>query len=84
VLFTDFGGFASSKCNVVHCFFIGHYMFRPDWPSSGVQVKDSPAHCNAAFIPPVVVSCGYQYFGYVGCTWFTDFLLGCDLLLLSL
>jgi hypothetical protein len=42
-------------------------MFRPNWPSSGVQVvmvKDSAAHCNAVFFPPVeVVS---RYFGYVG------------------
>jgi hypothetical protein len=33
-------------------FFIGHYMFRPNWPSSGVQVvtiKDIAAHCNAVF-----------------------------------
>jgi hypothetical protein len=37
-------------------------MFRPNWPSSGVQVvvvKDSAPHCNAVFFPPVVVSCGY-------------------------
>jgi hypothetical protein len=42
-------------------------MFQPNWPSSGVQVvmvKDSAAHCNAAFSPPIVVSSGY--FGYVG------------------
>jgi hypothetical protein len=41
-------------------------MFRTNWPSSGVQVvvvKDSAAHCNAAFIPPIVVISGY--FGYV-------------------
>jgi hypothetical protein len=45
------------------------YMFRPNWPSSGVQVvmvKDSAAHCNAIFFPPIVVASGY--FGYVGCT----------------
>jgi hypothetical protein len=41
-------------------------MFRPNWPSSGVQVvivKDSDAHCNAGFFPPIVVAFGY--FGYV-------------------
>jgi hypothetical protein len=29
--------------------FIGHYMFRPNWPFSGLQVmvKDSAAHFNA-------------------------------------
>jgi hypothetical protein len=45
-------------------------MFRPNWPSSGIQVavvKDSAAHCNAVFFPPIVVASGY--FGYVGCTW---------------
>jgi hypothetical protein len=50
--------------------FIGHYMFRPNWPSSGVQVvlrKDSAARCNAVFFPPIVVASGY--FGYVCCTW---------------
>jgi hypothetical protein len=33
-------------------------MFRPDCPSSGVKVvvvKDSAAHCNAVFFPPVLV-----------------------------
>jgi hypothetical protein len=47
--------------------FIGHYMFRPNWQSSGVEVvmvKDSAAHCNAVFFPPTVVISGY--FGYVG------------------
>jgi hypothetical protein len=32
-------------------------MFRANWPSSGVQVvmvKDSAAHCNAVFFPPIV------------------------------
>jgi hypothetical protein len=32
--------------------FIGHYTFRPNWPSSGVQVvmvKDSAARCNEGF-----------------------------------
>jgi hypothetical protein len=57
-----------SKCNVVYYFLlrIGHYMFRPNWPSSGVQVflvKASAAHCNAVFFPRVVVASGY--FGYV-------------------
>jgi hypothetical protein len=58
-------------CNVAHYFssysFIGHYTSRPDWPSSGVQavvVKDSAAHSNAVFFPPIVVVSGY--FGYVG------------------
>jgi hypothetical protein len=52
-----------SMGNVVHCFssysFIGHYIFRHNWPSSGVQVvmvKDSAAHCNAVFLPPIVVA----------------------------
>jgi hypothetical protein len=42
--------------------FIGHYMFRPNWPSSGVQfvmVKDSAAHCNVVFFAPVVVVSRY-------------------------
>jgi hypothetical protein len=42
-------------------------MFEPNWPSSDVQVvmvKDSAAHCNAVFFPPIVVASGY-----VGCTW---------------
>jgi hypothetical protein len=37
-------------------------MFRPNWPSSGIQVvmvKDSAAHCNAVLFSPVVVSSGY-------------------------
>jgi hypothetical protein len=36
-------------------------MFQPNWPSSGVQVamvKDSAAHCNAVFFPPIVVASG--------------------------
>jgi hypothetical protein len=52
-------------------------MFRPNWPSSGVQVvmvKDSAAHCNAVFFPPIVVASGY--FGYVGCTWLLLVLFG--------
>jgi hypothetical protein len=47
--------------------FIGHYMSRPNWPSSRAQVavvKDSAAHSNAVFFPPIVVASGY--FGYVG------------------
>jgi hypothetical protein len=51
-----------SKCIVGRCSFIGHYMFRPNWPSSDVQVvvvKDSVAHCNAVFFPPIVVSSAY-------------------------
>jgi hypothetical protein len=42
-------------------------MFRPNWPSSGVQVvmvKNSAAHCNAVFFPPSVVAS--VYFFYVG------------------
>jgi hypothetical protein len=37
-------------------------MFQPNWPSSGVQVvmvKDSAAHCNAVYSPPILVACGY-------------------------
>jgi hypothetical protein len=47
-----------------------HYMFRPKWPSSGVQVivvPDSSAHYNAVFFPPIVIASRYL-FGYVGCT----------------
>jgi hypothetical protein len=36
--------------------FIGPYMFRPNWSSSGVQivtVEHSAAHCNVVFFPPV-------------------------------
>jgi hypothetical protein len=42
-------------------------MFRPNWPSAGVQVvtvKDSAAHCDAIFFPPTVVAS--DYFGNVG------------------
>jgi hypothetical protein len=42
-------------------------MFRPNWPSSGVQVvmvKESAAQCVAVFFPPIVVASGW--FGYVG------------------
>jgi hypothetical protein len=41
-------------------------MFGPDWPYSDVQVvmvKNSTAHCNAVFFPPIVVASGY--FGYM-------------------
>jgi hypothetical protein len=34
-------------------------MFRPNWPSSGVQVvvvKESAAYCNAVFFPSIVVT----------------------------
>jgi hypothetical protein len=49
-------------------------MFRPNWPSSGVQVvvvNYCAAHCNAGFFPPIVVVSGY--FGNVGCTWLVAF-----------
>jgi hypothetical protein len=60
-----------------------HYMFRPNWPSSGVQAvvtEDSASHCNAAFFPPIVVAFGY--FGYVGCTFAFGFVwfAGCGCL----
>jgi hypothetical protein len=65
-----------SVCNVVHhsflYSFIGYYMFRTNWPSSGVQVvvvRDSAAHSNAVILPPVVVASGY--FSYVGYHQFT-------------
>jgi hypothetical protein len=52
-------------------------MFRPKWPSSGVQFvvfQDSAAHCNAVFflllLLPLVI------FGYVGCTWLFLILFG--------
>jgi hypothetical protein len=57
---------ATSFTGLSSCSFIGHYMFRPDWPSSGVQVvmvKNSAAHCNAGFFPPTVFAFGY--FDYV-------------------
>jgi hypothetical protein len=37
-------------------------MFQPNWTPSGVQVvivKDSAAHCNAVFFPPILVASGY-------------------------
>jgi hypothetical protein len=36
-------------------------MFRPNWPSSAVQVvmvKSSAVRCNAVLFPPIVVSSG--------------------------
>jgi hypothetical protein len=58
-----------SMCNIVHYSssysFVGH-MFRPNWPSSGVQmVMDSAAHCNAVFFPPITCIVASGYFGYV-------------------
>jgi hypothetical protein len=55
-------------------------MFRPNWPSSGIQavtVKDSTAHCSAVFFLPIVVVSGYLVMWVtvsfiwvsVGCTW---------------
>jgi hypothetical protein len=58
-------------------------MFRPNWPSSGVQVvivKDSAATCNAVSFPPTVGSSGY--FSYVGYHQFIWLSLGCTWLLL--
>jgi hypothetical protein len=52
-------------------------MFRPNLPSSGVQVvmvKDSAAYCNEVFFPPIVVASGY--FGYVGYHQFYTGVLG--------
>jgi hypothetical protein len=37
-------------------------------------VKDSAAHCNVGFFPPILVASGY--FGYVGCTWLVLVLFG--------
>jgi hypothetical protein len=45
------------------CSFIGHCTFRPNWPSSGVEVvmvKDSAAHSNAVLFPPIVIASGYS------------------------
>jgi hypothetical protein len=50
ILLHCIGAFVPFKCSVVHCTFIGHYMFRPNWASSGVQVKGSAAQCNAGFL----------------------------------
>jgi hypothetical protein len=55
-------------------------MFRPNWPSSGVQVvtvKDSCGHCNAVLFPVILVAPGYVWlcwfpsvlFVSLGCTW---------------
>jgi hypothetical protein len=38
------------------------------------MVKDSAAHCNAVFFPPILVASGY--FGYVGCMWLLLVLFG--------
>jgi hypothetical protein len=37
-------------------------MFRPNWPSSGVEivaVQESAAHCNPVLFPPIVISSAY-------------------------
>jgi hypothetical protein len=37
-------------------------MFRPNWPTSGVQVvmvMDSAAYYSVVFFPPIVVAIGY-------------------------
>jgi hypothetical protein len=53
--------------------FVRHYMFWPNWPSSGVQVvmvKDSAAHCNVFFFPSSVVASGYLVMWVsMGCMW---------------
>jgi hypothetical protein len=52
---SDLGVYPPSKCNVIHYSYIGNYMFRPNRPSSGVQVivvKDSAAHWNATTSKP--------------------------------
>jgi hypothetical protein len=57
MLFTNLSSYSS----------VGHYMFQPHWPSSGLQVvmvKDSAAHSNVVFFPPTVVASGY--YGYMG------------------
>jgi hypothetical protein len=67
--------------------FTGHYMFRSNWPSSGVQVvmvKDSAAHFIAVFFPPIVVVSGYLVmcvtvsfiWVFLGCTWLLLVLFG--------
>jgi hypothetical protein len=53
-------------------------MFRPNWPSSRVEVvmaKSSAAHCIAGFFPPIEVASGY--FGYVVTISFICVSLGC-------
>jgi hypothetical protein len=72
-----------SVCNVTLSWYscIGYYISRPNWLSSGVQVvvvKDSGAHCNAAYFSPVVVASGC--FGYVGYHQFHLVVLGCTCL----
>jgi hypothetical protein len=60
-------------------------MFRPNWPSSDVQVfvvKDSAAHCDAVFFPHIAVFSGY--FGYVSYHQFYLDVLGLQVLLLVL
>jgi hypothetical protein len=58
--------FMPSGCNIGHyslIFLYWHYMFRPNRPSSGVQVvvmEESAAHCNAVLL--FLCSC----LGYVG------------------
>jgi hypothetical protein len=60
-------------------------MFRPNWPSSGVQVvkvKESAAQCNVVFFPPIVVASGYlvmwvtHIWVSLGCTWLLLVLFG--------
>jgi hypothetical protein len=64
---------ATSLTILSSCSLIGKYVFRPNWPSSGVQVvmvKGSAAHCNAVFFPPIVVASGYLVMWVsLGCTW---------------
>jgi hypothetical protein len=41
-----------------------------------VMVKDSAAHCNAVFSPPIVVASGYSgYVGYVSLFRFISFII---------
>jgi hypothetical protein len=70
-LISEFGTSVPFMCNfftVLSSYsFIGHYMFRPNWPSAGVQVvvvKDTVAHCNAVVFPSIVVASAY--FSFVG------------------
>jgi hypothetical protein len=59
---------------------IGHYVLRPNGPSSGVQVvmvKDSAAHCNTVIFPPSVVASvilvmwvAISFLVSFGCPWF--------------
>jgi hypothetical protein len=62
-------------------------MFRPNRPSSGVQVvmvKDSAAHCNVVFFPSTDVASGYLvmwvtisfYLGVFGLPWLILVLFG--------